>query len=187
MHARVLLIGADCPALAARHLREAAQALLGGADAVLVPAEDGGYVLPVVARTAVFGDVRGEVELELDGEGEEAKVRWEPHLVFPGMPEGATLERTTTLPPRAAILARDNLPLAEGPERTTTDHVDIADSIVGGLGPIPEDLVAEYRAAGYPDDAQVGISGLERIFERRADAGHFLSVIRRGHATRPRG
>jgi rSAM/selenodomain-associated transferase 1 len=50
VHARVLLIGADCPALTARHLREACQALLGGADAVLVPAEDGGYVLMGLSR-----------------------------------------------------------------------------------------------------------------------------------------
>lgn len=132
------------------------------------PRADGeDYLLPVTARTAIFGDVRGELRLRIEGEGEQAKVRWQPHLVFPGMPRGTTLERTTELPPRAAILARDNLPLAEGPDRTTTAHADIAESIVGQLGPMPPDLRAEYLAAGYPEDAQVGISGLERIFERR--------------------
>ncbi len=40
-----LLIGTDCPALSARDLRRAARALQGGADAVLAPAEDGGYAL----------------------------------------------------------------------------------------------------------------------------------------------
>ena len=40
-----LLIGTDCPALDARHLRRAAVALLEGRDAVFIPAEDGGYVL----------------------------------------------------------------------------------------------------------------------------------------------
>ena len=40
----VLLIGADCPALSAQHLREAATALLDH-DAVLLPAQDGGYLL----------------------------------------------------------------------------------------------------------------------------------------------
>lgn len=44
-HARVLLIGADCPALTARHLRQAEQALREGLDAVFVPCEDGGYAL----------------------------------------------------------------------------------------------------------------------------------------------
>ena len=39
-----LLIGADCPALAPEHLREAAE-VLELRDAVFLPAEDGGYVL----------------------------------------------------------------------------------------------------------------------------------------------
>jgi hypothetical protein len=47
---RAILIGCDCPALAPRHLREAAAALAGGHDAVLAPAEDGGYVLIGLAR-----------------------------------------------------------------------------------------------------------------------------------------
>jgi rSAM/selenodomain-associated transferase 1 len=41
----VLLIGSDCPALTARHLRDAARALVVGHDVVLGPAEDGGYTL----------------------------------------------------------------------------------------------------------------------------------------------
>jgi rSAM/selenodomain-associated transferase 1 len=39
-----LVIGTDCPALTSEHLREAAQ-VLDDADVVLIPAEDGGYVL----------------------------------------------------------------------------------------------------------------------------------------------
>lgn len=42
---RVLLLGSDCPALTARHLRQADRALRDGADAVLVPCEDGGYAM----------------------------------------------------------------------------------------------------------------------------------------------
>lgn len=49
-HSRVLLIGSDCPALTARDLRQAERALREGHDAVLVPAEDGGYVLIGLAR-----------------------------------------------------------------------------------------------------------------------------------------
>jgi uncharacterized protein len=41
----VLLIGTDCPALTADHLRAAADILRGGADAAIIPAEDGGYAL----------------------------------------------------------------------------------------------------------------------------------------------
>ncbi len=39
-----LVIGSDCPALTPQHL-QAAAAALGEADVVLIPAEDGGYVL----------------------------------------------------------------------------------------------------------------------------------------------
>jgi len=42
---RVLLVGSDCPALTARHLRRADRALRDGADAVFIPCEDGGYAL----------------------------------------------------------------------------------------------------------------------------------------------
>jgi uncharacterized protein len=40
-----LVIGNDCPALTPEHLHEAAAALRDGDDAVIIPAEDGGYVL----------------------------------------------------------------------------------------------------------------------------------------------
>ncbi len=40
-----LVMGTDCPALAADDLRTAANALRDSADVVLIPAEDGGYVL----------------------------------------------------------------------------------------------------------------------------------------------
>jgi rSAM/selenodomain-associated transferase 1 len=51
-HAPAVLIGTDCPALTATHLREAGRALALGLDAVLAPAEDGGYVLIALARPA---------------------------------------------------------------------------------------------------------------------------------------
>jgi len=40
-----MVIGTDCPALTSDHLRTAADILRGGTDAVVIPAEDGGYVL----------------------------------------------------------------------------------------------------------------------------------------------
>jgi uncharacterized protein len=45
-----VMIGTDCPALAPSHLAAAREALAGGADAVLVPAIDGGYALLGLAR-----------------------------------------------------------------------------------------------------------------------------------------
>jgi len=41
----VLVIGTDCPALTDVHLRGAAKSLRDGNDVILIPAEDGGYVL----------------------------------------------------------------------------------------------------------------------------------------------
>jgi rSAM/selenodomain-associated transferase 1 len=40
-----IVIGTDCPVLRPEHLREAAQVLREGTDVVVIPAEDGGYVL----------------------------------------------------------------------------------------------------------------------------------------------
>ncbi len=44
-HPRVALLGVDCPALTPAHLQQALRWLREGEDAVLGPAEDGGYVL----------------------------------------------------------------------------------------------------------------------------------------------
>jgi len=47
-----ILVGTDCPALQVRDLRLAARALAGGCDAVLSPAEDGGYPLIGLRRVS---------------------------------------------------------------------------------------------------------------------------------------
>ena len=46
-HSHVIIVGADCPVLTEQHLRDAQAALAReqGNDAVLIPAEDGGYAL----------------------------------------------------------------------------------------------------------------------------------------------
>lgn len=48
-----VIIGTDCPALTAHDLRAALDALQQGYDAVLGPAEDGGYVLLGLRRAAL--------------------------------------------------------------------------------------------------------------------------------------
>ena len=48
----VVLIGTDCPVLRAADLRAAARALRSGVDAVLSPAEDGGYALIGLRRVS---------------------------------------------------------------------------------------------------------------------------------------
>ena len=56
---RALIMGSDCPALTARHLRLADRALRDGSDAVCVPCEDGGYALIGLARAdrRLFEDI----------------------------------------------------------------------------------------------------------------------------------
>ncbi len=51
-HPFVVLMGSDCPALRPADLRAALRALHGGADAVFVPAEDGGYPLIGLRRVS---------------------------------------------------------------------------------------------------------------------------------------
>jgi rSAM/selenodomain-associated transferase 1 len=51
-HPGAVLIGSDCPALRPSDLRAAQRALRAGADAVLGPAEDGGYALIGLRRVS---------------------------------------------------------------------------------------------------------------------------------------
>ena len=51
-HVHAVLIGSDCPALTPADLRTAARVLKAGADAVLSPAEDGGYALIGLRRVS---------------------------------------------------------------------------------------------------------------------------------------
>jgi len=54
-----IVIGTDCPTLEPKHLRASADALRDGADAVVIPAEDGGYVLIGLRqpRPGLFADM----------------------------------------------------------------------------------------------------------------------------------
>jgi penicillin-binding protein A len=159
--------GQDAAGLAAAYRAAAATATATSYDIGRPEHAGGAYLLPVTAHTAAFGAVHGTVRLALAGDGDQARIAWAPNMTFPGLPPGAKLERRTSLPKRAALLARDGIALAAGPGRTSARYAAIAPQIVGSLGPIPAEQADEYRRAGYPDDAQVGISGLERIFERR--------------------
>jgi rSAM/selenodomain-associated transferase 1 len=62
-----LVIGSDCPALTAAHLREAADALRDH-DAVLIPAEDGGYVLIGLRgpQSGLFSDMEWSTAMVMD-------------------------------------------------------------------------------------------------------------------------
>jgi hypothetical protein len=127
--------------------------------------EGGGrWRLPVTVRTRAFGEIRATVRLHVVRDGDAARIAWTPNLVFPGLGPGDELRRTTTLPDRADLLARDGTPLAQGVERTSPLGPAAA-AIVGALGAVPADRVERAQRLGYPAEAQVGVSGLERAFE----------------------
>jgi transpeptidase family protein/penicillin-binding protein len=125
--------------------------------------------LPAVVQTRAFGTIRTLLILPMTEVDGAPRVAWAPYLSFPGVQRGEKLTRRTELPPRGALLARDRQPLARGgDDASSTGAVSsVAASIVGDLGPIPADRVAALRAQGVPADAQVGVSGLERVFDER--------------------
>ncbi len=127
-------------------------------------ADDGVIAVPLTVATRVFGAVRAPLAVPVADEDGEARVAWARHLTFPGVRRGETLERTVELPPRATLLAADGAELAAGPDRASEDPETSA-SIGGEMGAIPAERLEELRALGVPDDAQVGISGLERALD----------------------
>lgn len=136
--------------------------------------------IEIQVGTRVFGTVRGMLDVPLNGKGEEARVRWGPQLVFPDLQPGEQLTRETALPPRGTLLAREGTVLAKGAERSS-DAPDVSAQIVGRLEPMPAEERAALRALGYPDDALVGVSGLERVFQRQlagAPGGRLLGGTR---------
>jgi cell division protein FtsI/penicillin-binding protein 2 len=140
-----------------------------------------GDAVPVLirARTKLFGTLRETLEVTLSGSGSGAAVRYSGTLLFPGLRPGEQLTRSTSLAPRAALLASDGTPLATGPDRSSPIP-DVASEIAGRLGPIPTDEVAQYEAQGYPADTDVGVNGLERVFETQL-AGTPGGTLRAGH------
>jgi rSAM/selenodomain-associated transferase 1 len=81
-HARVIVVGTDCPVLTEQHLRDAQQALAGGNDAVLIPAEDGGYALIGLTQcdARLFNDIPWGSDTVLTTTRERLKeLRWRWH------------------------------------------------------------------------------------------------------------
>lgn len=83
---RAIAIGCDCPALNPRHLGEAAALLKSGYDAVIAPAEDGGYVLLGLTRFSpvVFGRIAWGTETVLAQSRDRlASLGWRWHEMAP--------------------------------------------------------------------------------------------------------
>jgi cell division protein FtsI/penicillin-binding protein 2 len=129
--------------------------------------EEGVVVVPMSARTRIFGTVDGELRLEI---GERADgspgVSWRPEYVFPGLRPGERLTRETRMPRRGTIQARDGTPIAQGEARLS--KLDpLASEIAGRVGPAPPELGDALAARGVPEGAPVGLTGLERQFDAR--------------------
>ena len=131
-------------------------------------AGDGEVRVPITVRTRLFGTIEGEVVLPV---GEDEKVRWAPHLTFPGLSPGVELTRRVEAPARAKILSRDGEVLAEGPAEARTSPSDGIGSSIAGTVTQSED--AEERKAlfarGFEEDSPVGTSGLERALQRQVE------------------
>ncbi|MGB0097741.1 MAG: penicillin-binding transpeptidase domain-containing protein [Solirubrobacteraceae bacterium] len=167
---------------AAAYRRAADTATLTSIRSVKLESRQGDVIrVRILADTRIFGTLRETLEVPLDGSGSSARVRFSSTLLFPGLLPGEQLTRSVRLPPRAALLASDGTPLAEGPDRSSPIPV-VAGQIVGTLGAIPAAQRQRYAAEGYPAHAQVGQDGLERIFQAQL-AGRLGGTLHAGHRT----
>lgn len=121
--------------------------------------------IPVTIETRVFGTIHGVLRLPVSGHGDDMRVAWSEAAVFPGLETGEQLTRQTELPPRAALLARDGTALARGDDRSSDDPA-LSAHVAGRLESAPPEQRATLEALGFPPDADVGASGLERVFQR---------------------
>jgi cell division protein FtsI/penicillin-binding protein 2 len=137
---------------------------------------EGIVAVPVRVRTRLFGTLalRFTMKIEAQKGGEGERIAWSPSLLFPGLLADERLIRTTTLPRRATLLARDGTVLAEGStsgvvgEQTRSSPLgELASSVIGNVGPVPAASRKALQAAGVEADAIVGVSGLERVFDDR--------------------
>ena len=128
-------------------------------------AGDGDVVeLETTATTKAFGSISATVPIPVT----DGAVAWTPHLAFPGLEPGEQLDRRTRTPERAAILAADGTPLAEGPTPARSSTLGTAAiDIAGEIGVPKGEQATDLRAAGFPPGTLVGTSGLEQAFDER--------------------
>ena len=142
----------------------------GNASSIEVPEESSAadtrtvVPVPITVTTVAFGPVEAQLELPFA----EGGVAWEKRLSFPGLHEGEHLESQIELAPRAAILAADGTPLAEGPAEARAHPIGSeAIDVTGEVGRPEEDEMEALARQGFAPDTPVGITGLERAFNTR--------------------
>ncbi len=140
--------------------------------------------MPITVSTVAFGPVKAQLELPFAENG----IAWEKRLTFPGVREGEHLENQIELAPRAPILAADGTPLAEGPAEARAHPIGSeAIDVTGEVGTAEEDEMEALARQGFPPDAPVGVTGLERAFNARLagkPGGSLLAVSDTGGSTR---
>jgi peptidoglycan glycosyltransferase len=147
---------------------------------------DGETVVPVsmTAGTVAFGSFEDEVELPYS----EGGIDWDPSLVFPGLRQGEHLGSEIELAPRAAILAADGTPLAEGAAEEREHPLgSAAIDVTGEVGEASEEEMPKLARHGFAADTPVGISGLERAFNTRLagkPGGKLLALNESGSSPR---
>jgi peptidoglycan glycosyltransferase len=157
----------------ATHMRVTGKARSAPGDKVTVP---------VRVDTRLFGVLSLDFSMRvIDDRGGSPRVVWSRSLAFPGLRPGEQLGRVTSLPRRATLLARDGSVLAaaqgESPPGHTPEQAaettrnsplgDVADAVLGTVGPVPASRRGELEAEGVPADASVGLSGLELALDDR--------------------
>ncbi|HST70088.1 MAG TPA: penicillin-binding transpeptidase domain-containing protein [Solirubrobacterales bacterium] len=145
-----------------------------------------GKAVPIemTITTVAFGTIEAEVELPFA----EGGIEWDESLAFPGLREGEELAADVELAERAPILARDGSVLAEGPAEEREHPLgSAAIDVTGEVGEAPEEELAKLARRGFPPEAPVGISGLERAFNSRLagkPGGSLLAVSEDGSSVR---
>jgi cell division protein FtsI/penicillin-binding protein 2 len=85
----------------------------GGPRDVSAPVGTSLVAVPVRVRTLLFGALASDFTLPIGSSGGQLRVVWSRALLFPGLRPGEALTRTTVLPARAPLLARDGTVLSE--------------------------------------------------------------------------
>jgi cell division protein FtsI/penicillin-binding protein 2 len=118
----------------------------------------GSEVVPLAIHTRLFGTLRQRYTLPLTGSGSATRVVWNANLAFPGLYPGETLHRVVSTPQRGQLLARDGVPL--------TSYSSTA-NLIGSVGLASGSQLAQLEAEGFPATTDVGLDGLEYLFERQ--------------------
>jgi peptidoglycan glycosyltransferase len=136
-----------------------------------------GVTVPVRVDTRRFGSLALSFTMQIDEGAAVPSIAWSRSLAFPGLQPGELLSRDTSLPERAALLARDGSVLAEAapgavvdaPAESNRDSPlgDVADAVLGTVGPVPAARRQALEEQGVPPQAIVGLSGLELALDDR--------------------